>query len=1160
SRSTTWERGNDPMTKFSFTGEIDAYGQPLSQISIAVPRGKDPRTGGELVGHSGVYDPLRGYDATIQFTEHIYRDVPAADPASSVGISYAVDRVKQARSYEGMNNGSMTVFALRDDMLRPTAQWARATPKLLALSYTYYDGQAFEGMPYGQIEQYGLPVRTETLMARPAELFDAYGPPPAPFTGPVPNWSGHPVDFVNELPDPGCGYRYRSGGPEQFEPGYYTTTQAVVYDFHLGPMAKGLPMAMRDAYESTAYINYDTYQLFPITVTDPLNMATYAGYDYRVMQVAGVMDVNGNVTLFGFTPLGLMNKTAVMGKQDAPPEGDTLDTPGVLLEYDLFAFKDRGEPVWVKTTQREHHVNAPYSGSMPPDQFNATIVAVEYSDGFGRQLQTRTQAEDVLYGVAVPAAGGLGDSGLPADQDAPNAPAVGIPSPPMPHAFVTVSGAKLYNNKGKVVEQWEPYFSHGFALTDPATQQGERVRIYYDALGRPRRTINPDATEQRVVYGVPNALDTPGQFAPTPWERYTYDANDLAGLTHPDDTTVPLEHRWTPKSEVVDALGRTVKTTEHKAHYDANADAYQDVVIQYAYDIKGQLLEVTDPLGRVNFEHKYDTAGNNLWTRHLDSGVKTVVIDALGQPLYGNDAKGARTYTSHDRIGRPTGVWARDTSASYETFTRRQTLIYGDQSDVWPPEEKNLKGRLYRHYDEAGMVQVEGYDFKGNPLEKTRRVIKDDAIWTGLKWAVDWTPLDESILDVQPYTTTYAYDALNRVLGLLYPEDANAQRAVLTPKYNRAGALLRMDLDGAPIVEHIAYNAKGQRILLARANGFHTRYAYDPVTFRLKRVRTERFSQSGYTYTPLSGNVRQDTGYEYDLGGNIIKIKERVTDCGINGSLLGSDALDKTFEYDPLKRLLKATGRESGNKWNGDFWRPVNAGTASPNANHVRAYTRRYSYDKVGNVQELVHQAISNNYTRVYNYTTGLNRLANISTAGSPPTVNAAFLYDANGNLVKNDTERLYEWNAADQLAYTKLQTSGAPPQIQAHYLYDAAGQRVKRLVRNGGGYLMEACVYINGIFEHRFREGGTQQTSLLIKDGRNQIATVRAGDPLDGNIPYFTYELEDHLGSQVGRMDENGTAVDRLEYYPFGEFSLRQNPVRYGYVGKEYDFETGLN
>ncbi|MBS1942088.1 MAG: hypothetical protein JST38_14555, partial [Bacteroidetes bacterium] len=1030
SRSTTWERGNDPMTKFSFTGEIDAYGQPLSQISIAVPRGKDPRTGLELSGHSGVYYPARGYDATIQYTEHIYRDVPATDPASSVGISYAVDRVKQARSFEAVNNGSMPVFALRDDMLRPTAQWTLATPKLLALSYTYYDGGPFYGMPYGQMELYGLPVRTETLMVQPAELAAAYGPPPAPFNGSnYPNWSGHPADFVNELPDARCGYRYRTGGPEQFVPGYYTTAQALAYDFQGWSMAEtvvGLPMAMQDAYESTAYVQYDPYQLFPTTVVDPLGMATYAGYDYRVMQVAGVMDVNMNVTLFGFTPLGLMNKTAVLGKYDAP-EGDSLDTPGVLLEYDLFAFMLRGEPVWVKTTQREHHVNAPYAGSMLPDEFNATLVAVEYSDGFGRQLQTRTQAESVLFGVTSHPGGvdGLGSSGLPADQGAPNAPAVGRQSPPPPYAFVTVSGAKLYNNKGKVVEQWEPYFSQGFALTDPATQHGQRVRIYYDALGRPKRTVNPDATEQRVVYGVPNALDTPDAFAPSSWERYTYDANDLAGLTHPEDTTVPPEHRWTPKSEVVDALGRTIMTVEHCAPLSSGEGPGvrpEDVVMGYAYDIKGQLLKVTDPLDRVCFEHKYDTAGNTLWTKHLDSGVRTVVVDAQGKPLYSNDAKGARTYTSYDRLNRPTGVWARDTSVSYETFTRRQTLIYGDQSDVWPREDRNLWGRLYQHYDEAGKVQVEGYDFKGNPLEKTRWVIKDSAIWSGTKLAVDWTPMDESILDTRLYTTTLTYDALNRVRTLTYPEDANSQRQELTPRYNRAGALERMDLQGTPVLEHVAYNAKGQRILMARPNGFHTRYAYDPVTFRLQRIRTERFSRSGNTYTPLSGNVRQDTGYEYDLGGNITKIKERVTDCGITGSLLGSDALDKTFEYDPLKRLLKATGREGGTKWNGDHWTPVSASTASPNANNVRAYTRRYSYDKVGNVQDLVHQAISNNYTRHYNYVGGKNHLASIDSGGSPPSVNASFQYDVNGNLVKNDTARFYEWNAADQLAYTKLQ------------------------------------------------------------------------------------------------------------------------------------------
>lgn len=41
---------------------------------------------------------------------------------------------------------------------------------------------------------------------------------------------------------------------------------------------------------------------------------------------------------------------------------------------------------------------------------------------------------------------------------------------------------------------------------------GEKIRIYYDALGRVVRTVNPDSSEQRVVFGVPQALDTPQSY------------------------------------------------------------------------------------------------------------------------------------------------------------------------------------------------------------------------------------------------------------------------------------------------------------------------------------------------------------------------------------------------------------------------------------------------------------------------------------------------------------------------------------------------------------------------------------------------------------------------------------------------------------------------
>jgi hypothetical protein len=40
----------------------------------------------------------------------------------------------------------------------------------------------------------------------------------------------------------------------------------------------------------------------------------------------------------------------------------------------------------------------------------------------------------------------------------------------------------------------------------------------------------------------------------------------------------------------------------------------------------------------------------------------------------------------------------------------------------------NRLGKLYRHYDEAGLQSFPAYDFKGNVLEKTRQVIGDGPI------------------------------------------------------------------------------------------------------------------------------------------------------------------------------------------------------------------------------------------------------------------------------------------------------------------------------------------------------------------------------------------------------------------------------------------------
>src|SRR5262249_54725597 len=150
-------------------------------------------------------------------------------------------------------------------------------------------------------------------------------------------------------------------------------------------------------------VDYDAYDLVPIINTDSVGLRTQAEYDYRVMQPRLVTDPNGNRTALTFTPVGLMDSKAFMGKTNEPI-GDSNEMPGTRLVYDFLGFVNRGEPISIHTVRRVHHVN---DVDVPLEERGETIESVEYSDGFGRLLQMRTQAEDVLFGDS-----NFGDTGL----------------------------------------------------------------------------------------------------------------------------------------------------------------------------------------------------------------------------------------------------------------------------------------------------------------------------------------------------------------------------------------------------------------------------------------------------------------------------------------------------------------------------------------------------------------------------------------------------------------------------------------------------------------------------------------------------------------------------------------------------------------------------
>ena len=328
----------------------------------------------------------------------------------------------------------------------------------------YYDGLPYQGLGYGKVGQYGAPVRTETLILTPEILDKAYLStdatpnvpeiPPYLIAGAAPNWTPEYPQEFRALVKQQAGYTYHPGGVNDEHVRGYFVTACQKYDFQESQTdGRGLPTTSKDALGRVTKIGYDAYRLLPTQVTDPAKLTTKADYDYRLLQPRQLTDPNGNRTRYTYTPLGLLESTAVMGRT-GENKGDTDQSPGLQFKYDFLAFEkspvSARQPISVRSIRRMHHINDTGIDLTARDQ---TIETIEYSDGFGRLLQTRTQAEDIRFGNA-----NFGDAGLDADQSMASKDAIGKEPCVGGQVNVVVSGWQTYDNKGRVVEKYEPFF------------------------------------------------------------------------------------------------------------------------------------------------------------------------------------------------------------------------------------------------------------------------------------------------------------------------------------------------------------------------------------------------------------------------------------------------------------------------------------------------------------------------------------------------------------------------------------------------------------------------------------------------------------------------------------------------------------------------------
>ncbi|MGH8572525.1 MAG: SpvB/TcaC N-terminal domain-containing protein, partial [Gammaproteobacteria bacterium] len=242
-----------------------------------------------------------------------------------------------------------------------------------------------------------------------------------------------------------------------------------------------LPHRYRDPFHTDqlsteTVVTYDDHRLLVLETLDALGNTVRAQNDYRVLAPRLMADPNGNRSEVAFDALGMVVATAVKGKlgqnlgdllEDfdldpplavlqafvADPQGQAASLLGkatTRIVYDLDRYPRSGQPPFAVTLARETHFADP-GGALTKIQ-----ISFSYSDGFGREIQKKIQAERGDAPQRGP------DVTLPGGDVQPGAlvrDANGKPVQADTMQRWVGSGRTVFNNKGKPVRQYEPFFS-----------------------------------------------------------------------------------------------------------------------------------------------------------------------------------------------------------------------------------------------------------------------------------------------------------------------------------------------------------------------------------------------------------------------------------------------------------------------------------------------------------------------------------------------------------------------------------------------------------------------------------------------------------------------------------------------------------------------------
>ena len=1121
----------DPRIAHNFIFDIDKYGNILQQSSVVYGRKNFPDNKPEQ-------EAIHILLTENQFSNDIVEMLDYRSPLLHASKSYEVTGLTAPAGYYTIDalKADCNAAVFIDHDVQPTSGKQKRLLEFSRKQYRADDGIAI--LNFGAIESKGLTHQSYRAAFNQNMLGNIF------------NSKISPAALQATLIDP-------AQGAYIFSDNYYWI-QSGIQDYDINHFF--LSTQFTDPFGNITRVEYDNYFLFVKKVTDALNNETQTiKFNYRVLSPYQMQDMNDNLSAVRFDELGMPVKSFVIGKKgiDAGDEFDdtktemkaAVDFPVTEMQYNLFEWYNqtavigfdinnyKPEPNFVKTISRETHYYA------DPQHQTKFREAYSYSDGAGHIVLLKAQAEP---GEAL--------------QVNPDGTVTTI-ADTSPNIRWVGNGRTILNNKGNPVKQYEPYFSvlPSFDDEKDMVALGVTPVMQYDPLSRTIRTDFPDKTFIKVEFN--------------PWQQISYDNNDTvkesewyANLGSPDPSGpeptdaatrsawLAAKHANTPSVANLDSLGRIFLSVAD--------NGTEKMETKIKFDIKGNELEITDAMNRLVMHYEYTMTAAKWKQTSMDAGNRWMIADVAGKPLLTWDDRDHAFRFVYDALARMTKSFLKNATATEIIYAQ---VEYGE--NIPTAKADNIRGKAYKSYDQSNIAVNGKFDFKGNVLQASKQFI------TNYKTDIDWT--NAVNLETEIFQNLSEYDALNRPIKMVTPNSATMLASEIFPTYNEAGILDKVDIkirqaaNTTSFVTNINYNAKGQREQISYGNNTTTKYFYQKETFRLIRLLTTRNA---------GADILQDLNYTYDPVGNITQIKDNSQpDIFFDGEQVS--ALNQ-YEYDPLYRLISATGRQQAGQTDiepksalaaNDSFRNqpfINSNSISPNdAQAFRNYAEKYVYDKTGNMQQQQHISKNSSWTRTFAYdnNNNLNNHLTATTIG-PDTYN--YTYDAHGNMHGLETVLNEIWDFADHFKQADLGGGG-----QAYYVYDSAGQRTRKIIERQDGTSKER-IYLGAIEIYREKNSaGTitlERETLHVLDDQRRIAMIDSPTikPSGSNeTQLIRYNYENQLGSASLELDDLAKIISYEEYFPYGTTSYSTidstrevSAKRYRYTGKERDEETGLN